>query len=61
VRTALLALSILLGASACPAAPADKPAPTKTTRCEEDQPCWDCRTMGNKKCGFGEQGKVGKA
>ena len=20
-------------------------------RCEEDEPCWDCRTMGNMKCG----------
>lgn len=20
-------------------------------RCEEDQPCWDCETMGNKVCG----------
>lgn len=19
--------------------------------CEEDQPCWDCNTMGNKVCG----------
>lgn len=19
--------------------------------CEEDQPCWDCHTMGNKVCG----------
>jgi hypothetical protein len=25
---------------------------TKTTvACEEDQPCWDCDTMGNKVCG----------
>lgn len=21
------------------------------TRCEEDMPCWDCKTMGNKICG----------
>ncbi len=20
-------------------------------RCEEDQPCWDCETMGNQVCG----------
>lgn len=26
------------------------PAPT-TTACEEDQPCWDCATMGNRLCG----------
>jgi hypothetical protein len=25
---------------------------TKTSiACEEDQPCWDCNTMGNKVCG----------
>jgi hypothetical protein len=22
-----------------------------TTRCVEDMPCWDCRTMGNGICG----------
>lgn len=22
-----------------------------STRCEEDQPCWNCKTMGNKICG----------
>ena len=21
------------------------------TRCEEDMPCWDCSTMGNRVCG----------
>lgn len=23
----------------------------RTTTCFEDQPCWDCKTMGNKVCG----------
>jgi hypothetical protein len=27
------------------------PQPRPTPRCEEDQPCWDCRTMGNHICG----------
>ncbi len=21
-------------------------------QCEEDEPCWDCETMGNRICGF---------
>jgi hypothetical protein len=25
--------------------------PTLLTRCEEDMPCWDCKTMGNHICG----------
>lgn len=28
--------------------------PTEThyaSRCEEDEPCWNCATMGNKVCG----------
>lgn len=27
------------------------PAPSPVARCEEDMPCWDCRTMGNGICG----------
>lgn len=28
------------------------PSPTQvTTTCQEDQPCWDCETMGNGVCG----------
>ena len=26
-------------------------APDRSVRCEEDQPCWDCHTMGNRVCG----------
>lgn len=33
-------------------APATVPAPAQTPpRCYEDEPCWDCLTMGNKLCG----------
>lgn len=28
-------------------------AETAQTQCMEDQPCWDCTTMGNKICGEG--------
>lgn len=23
----------------------------KAVHCYEDQPCWDCHTMGNRRCG----------
>lgn len=25
--------------------------PRNTTECQEDEPCWDCATMGNRTCG----------
>jgi hypothetical protein len=27
------------------------PDNSKTRDCQEDQACWDCRTMGNRICG----------
>ena len=33
------------------ATPTAKPAAVKAPACEEDQPCWDCKTMGNRVCG----------
>lgn len=27
------------------------PNPATTVPCEEDQPCWNCNTMGNLQCG----------
>lgn len=35
-------------------APSQAPvqAPVQAPRCEEDQPCWDCHTMGNLICGI---------
>jgi hypothetical protein len=47
VRAILLSLALLAGATNCPAEPAPKPS----TKCQEDDPCWNCHTMGNKKCG----------
>ena len=31
--------------------PSPTAATTDTERCEEDMPCWDCETMGNRVCG----------
>lgn len=31
-----------------------KPSPAPVASCEEDQPCWDCKTMGNRQCGEGD-------
>ncbi|MFB9924892.1 hypothetical protein ACFORO_25990 [Amycolatopsis halotolerans] len=28
-----------------------KTIPATATPCAEDEPCWDCHTMGNRKCG----------
>lgn len=41
----LAAVLLLLGACT---PPADEPA---TDVCLEDEPCWDCSTMGNRVCG----------
>lgn len=41
------------------AAPAVDPAPVAAANsCEEDQPCWDCATMGNRQCGTPAQHEV---
>lgn len=46
----VLTFAILLAASGCPQeTPA--PGPTQKAGCNEDQPCWNCKTMGNKRCG----------
>lgn len=44
-----LALALVLGGCS----PASGPAqPTQSVAaCQEDQPCWDCSTMGNRQCG----------
>lgn len=37
-----------------PVAPVSTPAPVASpsvARCQEDEPCWDCATMGNRICG----------
>lgn len=35
----------------CGTYPAPNPTTTTTVPCEEDQPCWNCNTMGNHVCG----------
>ena len=51
ITAAAVATAFLLGMfapwDATPWAPSDPPA----TVCLEDQPCWDCSTMGNHQCG----------
>lgn len=33
-------------------APSEAPSQASVSaQCEEDEPCWDCETMGNKQCG----------
>lgn len=50
MRTLVLTFAILLTASGCPQeTPA--PMPTQKAGCHEDQPCWNCRIDGNKRCG----------
>lgn len=41
----------LASSVSAPRVPAGVPA-----RCEEDQSCWDCTTMGNRVCGYGTIG-----
>lgn len=43
---AVFAVVLLAG---CDKATGGRPAPVAA--CEEDQPCWDCHSMGNKVCG----------
>lgn len=37
------------------ASPRPAPRPTTIVRCAEDDPCWDCRTMGNHICGIDQR------
>lgn len=50
-----LAVISITACSACSAHPVAKGTGTHWTpaQCEEDEPCWDCRTMGNRICGQG--------
>lgn len=52
-----LILGILLMAGSCTGLATYHPeadTTPPTTRCEEDMPCWDCSTMGNKICGIAD-------
>jgi hypothetical protein len=33
---------------------AAQPVKAQSQRCEEDMPCWDCKKMGNRKCGVAD-------
>ena len=50
MRAAILTLALLLTASGCPQEPTKQP----TTSCHEEDPCWNCKTMGNRRCSSGE-------
>jgi len=53
VRTLLLGaiLGLVVGFALCLAQDHDeRPAPVRQT-VQEDDPGWDCRTMGNRRCG----------
>lgn len=54
LTSAALSLALLAGATNCPAHPDPKP----TVKCHEGQSCWNCHTMGNRKCGPGDKGKL---
>lgn len=41
-----LLIALLMALQALMAGP-----PSPTDRCWEDEPCWDCHTMGNRICG----------
>ncbi|WP_051790997.1 hypothetical protein [Amycolatopsis jejuensis] len=42
----------VLGLAGCKPEPGTPhPAPSPSVQCEEDEPCWDCHTMGNRQCG----------
>lgn len=49
MRALVFTLAILLTASGCPQETPQKPQ--KTRKCTEDMACWNCKTMGNRKCG----------
>lgn len=46
---AAVALAVTLTTSQCE--PPQQPKPSPSKKCHEGDPCWNCKTMGNKKCG----------
>lgn len=48
-------LSITLTTSQCEA---PKQHPKPTTKCHEGDSCWNCKTMGNRKCGPADKRKL---
>lgn len=50
--TAILLSFSLAGCATVTSQPTTDHVQSQTVnQCEEDQPCWDCETMGNKICG----------
>ncbi len=49
---AALLLLATLTIGACAAGSAPETAPPTTTTCQEDEACWDWKTMGNRSRGF---------
>lgn len=47
----VVAAVVALLLSGCDKPATGTPSPAPVASCEEDQPCWDCHTMGNKVCG----------
>jgi hypothetical protein len=69
VTIATLATSVVLVFTAffgtSPSVPTSAPTSPAVTQeaeviCEEDMPCWECETMGNKICGDSIEGKMMK-
>lgn len=51
----LFGAGILVGKRATDNRAAAQPVKAhKAQRCEEDMPCWDCKKMGNRKCGVAD-------
>ncbi|MBB2505998.1 hypothetical protein [Amycolatopsis echigonensis] len=46
--TAVAALAGLAGCKPVKGSPERAPV---SVQCNEDEPCWDCHTMGNRQCG----------
>ena len=47
----MIALLLGVGILVMPASPASPVSPAPVAQCFEDQPCWDCESMGNRVCG----------
>lgn len=52
-RLLIAAAASTLALTACNPYTPWHPTPRHTPQCQEDQPCWNCHTMGNRICGPG--------
>lgn len=52
MKAVLLTLTLLAGATNCPAEPPpDRPSKPSPNKLQEDDEGWNCETMGDNKCG----------